>query len=260
MQKRSVVLVLAVLLLSYSPLPLDDSSGDEAMLRYSSDKIEISPDPDSIQGLGEPVIYDGYEDIRANRADSSIGVYTEAGLLPGVEMSSLLAEHRTDLAIAIVDGQVGLWDARQAIMEAADVEIRSTIPPSGFLIQAQPNEFPSIADLKEVIAVHEVPSALLVHPELRLMSGEEEILVEVIGWKDIDLIRQDQPGLGFEDSLLYASQWLSDPWSPEQGRLWGSILIEQIDDITRHPSVAYIAPMPVLVMHNDQARNHMGIN
>ena len=260
MQKRSVVLVLAVLLLSYSPLPLDDSSGDEAMLRYNSDKIEISPDPDSIQGLGEPVIYDGYEDIRANRADSSIGVYTEVGLLPGVEMSSLLAEHRTDLAIAIVDGQVGLWDARQAIMEAADVEIRSTIPPSGFLIQAQPNEFPSIADLKEVIAVHEVPSALLVHPELRLMSGEEEILVEVIGWKDIDLVRQDQPGLGFEDSLLYASQWLSDSWSPEQGRLWGSILIEQIDDITRHPSVAYIAPMPVLVMHNDQARNHMGIN
>ena len=102
MQKRSVVLVLAVLLLSYSPLPIDESSGDETMLRYSSDKIEISPDPDSIQGLGEPVIYDGYEDIRDNRADSSIGVYTEAGLLPGVEMSSLLAEHRTDLAIAIV--------------------------------------------------------------------------------------------------------------------------------------------------------------
>ena len=260
MQKRSVMLVLAVLLLSYSPLPLDDSSGDVTALRYSPDRVEISPDPDSIQDLGAPIIYSGYEDIRANRADSSIGVYTEAGLLPGVEMSPELAEYRTDLAIAIVDGQVGLWDARHAIMDAAEVEIRSTIPPSGFLIQAKPSEFDSIADLKEVVAVHKVPSALLVHPELRLMSGEGEILVEVIGWKDINLVRQDQPGLGFEDSLLYASEWLSDPWSPEQGRLWGSIHIEDVDDITRHPSVAYIAPMPLMVIHNDQARNHMGIN
>ena len=259
MQKRSVVLVLAVLLLSYSPLSYDTTS-DEEMLLYTPERVEIAPDPDSIQDLGAPTFYDGFEDIRANRADSSIGVYTEAGLLLGVEMSSELAQHRSDLSIAIVDGQVGLWDARQAILEAADVEIRSTIPPSGFLIQAQPDQFSSIAELKEVVALHEVPSALLVHPELRLINVEGEIPVEVIGWKNIDLVRQDQPGLGFQDSLLDASKWLTEPWSPEQGRLWGSIDIEHIDEITRHPSVAYIAPMPVLILHNDQARNHMGIN
>ena len=77
------------------------------MLQYNSDRIEISPDPDSIQDLGAPVIYDGYEDLRANRADSSVGVYTEAGLLPGVEMSLDFAKHRTDLAIVIVDGHIG---------------------------------------------------------------------------------------------------------------------------------------------------------
>ncbi|MAQ56930.1 MAG: hypothetical protein CMA47_01765 [Euryarchaeota archaeon] len=260
MQKRTVVLVLAVLLLSYSPLSLDSSSDGETVLQYNSDRIEISPDPDSIQDLGAPVIYDGYEDLRANRADSSVGVYTEAGLLPGVEMSLDFAKHRTDLAIVIVDGHIGLWDARQAILEAADVEIRSTIPPSGFLIQAQPGDFSSIVGLQEVVALHEVPLGLLIHPDLRMMPGQAEILVEVIGWKNTDLVRQNQPGLSFEDSLFDASQWLSEPWFPEQGRLWGSILIEHIDDITRHPSVAYIAPMPVLVMHNDQARNHMGIN
>ena len=220
MQKRSVVLVLAVLLLSYSPLSYDTTS-DEEMLLYTPERVEIAPDPDSIQDLGAPTFYDGFEDIRANRADSSIGVYTEAGLLLGVEMSSELAQHRSDLSIAIVDGQVGLWDARQAILEAADVEIRSTIPPSGFLIQAQPDQLSSIAELKEVVALHEVPSALLVHPELRLINVEGEIPVEVIGWKNIDLVRQDQPGLGFQDSLLDASKWLTEPWSPEQGRLWG---------------------------------------
>ena len=39
----------------------------------------------------------------------------------------------------------------------------------------------------------------------------------------------------------------------------GSIDIEHIDDII-DTSAAYIAPMLVLVLHNDQARNHMGIN
>ena len=137
MQKRSVVLVLAVLLLSYSPLSYDTTS-DEQMLGYTPERVEIAPDPDSIQDLGAPTIYDGFEDIRANRADSSIGVYT-AGLLLGVEISSS-SPTPFDLSIAIVDGQVGLWDARQMILEAANVEIRSTIPPSGFLIQGQPDE------------------------------------------------------------------------------------------------------------------------
>ena len=138
MQKRSVVLVLGVLLLSYSPLYHDTSSGNEELLPTSYEKVEISPDPNSIQDLGAPVISNGYEDLRANRADSSIGVYTELGLLPSTEMSVSMAESRSDLAIAIVDGQTGLWDARQAILDAFDVEIRSTIPPSGFLIQSQP--------------------------------------------------------------------------------------------------------------------------
>ena len=71
MQKRSVVLVLAVLLLSYSPLSYDTTS-DEEMLRYTPERVEIAPDPDSIQDLGAPTFYDGFEDIRANRADSSI--------------------------------------------------------------------------------------------------------------------------------------------------------------------------------------------
>ncbi len=260
MHKRSVVLVLAVLLLSYSPLPPDSSSGDETLLRHSPERVEISPDPDSIQDLGSPVISNGFEDLRANRADSSIGVYTEMGLLPSTEMSSTMDEYRTDLAIAIVDGQTGLWDARLAIQDAFDVEIRSTIPPSGFLIQAQPQTLLEISGLHEVVAVHEVPFGLLAHPDLRMVSENIEVMVEVVGWKDTELVRHDEPGLGLKDSLSDASIWLSDSWSPEQGRLWGSIQTQHLDDIIRHPSVAYIAPMPVLVLHNDQARNNMGIN
>ena len=260
MQKRSVALVLGILLMSYSPLSHETHSGEETILRDSSQRVEISPDPNSIQNLGSPIITDGFEDIRANRADSSIGVYTQFGLLPNNEMSAEMASPRSDLAIAIVDGEVGLWDARIAILETYDVEIRSTIPPSGFLIQGQPEIISALSALPEVLVVHQVAMGLLAHPELRMNANQDEMMVEVIGWKNSDLVRQNSPGLGFKDTLADASLWLSEPWSPEQGRLWGLIQTEHINDILTHPSVAYIAPMPELILHNDQARINMGIN
>ena len=186
MQKRSVALVLGILLLSYSPLSHETHSGEETILRDSSQRVEISPDPNSIQNLGTPIITDGFEDIRANRADSSIGVYTQCGLLPNNEMSAEMASPRSDLAIAIVDGEVGLWDARIAILETYDVEIRSTIPPSGFLIQGQPEIISALSALPEVLVVHQVAMGLLAHPELRMNTNQGEIIGEVIGSKNSD--------------------------------------------------------------------------
>ena len=263
MTKRSVTLMMAILMVSYAPI-IDHSSTEENAAAHSLERtverVEISPDPDSIQNLGAPLIYSGFEDLRATRADSSIGVYTQAGLLPAVQLSSELAQPRNDLAIVLIDGEVGLWDARQALLEAG-VEVRSTIPPSGFLVQASSEGISALSRAEEVVAVHQVPAGLLVHPDLRMASGEQTLLVEVLGWKDSDLVRQDQPGMGLEDSLSSAALlWLQEAWSPEQGRMWGVISLDDVGDLVRHPSVAYVAPMPVLVLHNDQARVHMGIN
>jgi len=256
--------MMTILLLSYAPIlnqsPTEGNTAVES-LNHIAEKVEISPDPNSIQDLGAPQIYSGFEDFRATRADSSIGVYTQAGLLPAVQMSVELANPRNDLAIVLIDGEVGLWDARQALLEAADVKVRSTIPPSGFLVQATPESISTLSQIKEVEAVHEVPAGLLVHPDLRMANGDQTLLVEVLGWKNSDLVRQDRPGMGFEDSLnIAASLWLQEAWSPEEGRMWGMISHSEVADLARHSSVAYIAPMPLLVLHNDQARVHMGIN
>jgi hypothetical protein len=144
------------------------------------EKVEISPDPNSIQDLGAPLIYSGFEDFRAARADSSIGVYTQVGLLPAVQMSVEMANPRNDLAVVLIDGEIGLWEARQALLEAADVEIRSTIPPSGFLVQAAPEILSTLSQVKEVEAVHEVPAGLLVHPDLRMDNGDQTLLVDYL--------------------------------------------------------------------------------
>ena len=88
MTKRSVSVVMTVLLLSYLPI-LDQSSSYEnsseegLALDSAVERIEISPDPNSIQNLGAPNIYSGYEDIRSVRADSTIGVYTGPDSFPG---------------------------------------------------------------------------------------------------------------------------------------------------------------------------------
>ena len=218
MTKRSVTLMMTILLLSYAPI-LDQSSTEgnafEHSLERTAERVEISPDPDSIQDLGAPLIYSGFEDLRATRADSSIGVYTQAGLLPAVQLSVELAQPRNDLAIVLIDGEVGLWEARQALLEAG-VEVRSMIPPSGFLVQASPESISELSRVEGVEAMHQVPAGLLVHPNLRLASGEQTLLVEVLGWKDSDLVRQDQPGMGLEDSLSSAASfWLQEAWSPE---------------------------------------------
>jgi len=264
MTKRSVTLILIVLLLSYAPVP-DYSPTEDNPIMQSLDRtverVEISPDPNSIQDLGSPLIYSGSEDLRVIRADSSIGVYTLAGLLPSVQMSTELTQPRNDLAIVLVDGEVGLWEARMAILEVGNIEVRSTIPPSGFLVQAPPDDITALSLVEEVEAIHMVPAGLLVHPDLRLAKGEQTLLVEVLGWKDSDLNRHDKPGMGFEDTLnIAASLWLKEYWSPEPGRMWGLITSDDVDEIVKHPSVAYVAPMPVLVLHNDQARVNMGIN
>ena len=264
MTKRSVTLMIAILLLSYIPV-IEQSKNSTDTSSPSLDgmyeRVEISPDSNSIQDLGAPTIYSGFEDIRATRADSSIGVFTLSGLIPAVQMSTELAQPRSDLAMVLIDGEVGLWEGRQALLEAGDLEVRSTIPPSGFLVQATPETISTLSRTEVVEAVYAVPSGLLIHPDLRMASGEQSLLVEVLGWKDSDLIRHDQPGMGFEDSLeMAASLWLEEAWSPEQGRMWGMISLDYVDDLVRHPSVSYVAPMPLLVLHNDQARVNMGIN
>jgi len=263
MSKRTAVAMLGIFLLALAPVgdvaivPEDDSVG---VLDPVVNRIGIAPDPDSIQDLGAARVVEGFERTRDNVAESSIGVFTELGLIPSIHLSRALAEPRADLAMVIVDGDVGIWDARLAVEDAADVEIRSTIPPSGFLVQGKASEISSLAAEPVVVAIHPVPAGLLVNPVLQVVE-EGSIMVELLGWKDDELQRHNEPGLGLKDSLdEVATFWMSDAWSPEEGRVWGEIDLADIGSIVQHSAVAGIAPLPVLELKNDNARNHMGID
>ena len=261
MARRTVYLILGVLLLSY--IPLNDGISDSqtsplVVLDDSVDRIEISPNPDSISDLGAPIITNSSEQSRSESADSIIGVYTHSGLIPSVYFSSEISDLRTDLAIVIIDGNIGLWDARIEILEISGIEIRSTIPPSGYLIQGNSEQLKNLISLDSVVSVHDVPAGLLVHSALYDAPKDETLVVEIVGWKNSNLIRQTSV---LNDNLEDASDlWLSNSWSPDQGIIWGEIQTNDISEIIKHPSISYIAPVPILELMNNEARNHMGID
>ena len=182
MEKRISVIVLAFLLSSTLSLPSEDGSpsGDVlGELLPSSTRIEISPDPNSIRDLGSPTISEGKEGERGLWADSSIGTYTTSGLNLDNDVPSDMLEPRSDLMVVLVSSENGLWESRVAILEAADVAVRATIPPSGFLVQGTIEELLSVSRLPFVEASHTVPLALLV--EKRLWEQQNTSEVEVIG-------------------------------------------------------------------------------
>ena len=263
MGHRIAVALVGLFLISLVPVgdfntgQVEDST---EFLDRSVNRIEIAADPNSIHDLQPPTVTEGFERIRDNTADSSIGVYTEAGFLPSVHLPYSLSQPRLDLAMVIVDGDVGIWDARLEVEASEEVKIRTTVPPSGFLVQGTPQELVKLADNSVVIAVHPVPTGLLIHPLLTVVE-EGSIMVEILGWKDDNLQRHMEPGLGLDSSLAdVASKWLTDGWSPENGRYWGEIELSNLASMIQDPAVAYVAPLPVLELKNDNARSHMGIN
>ena len=263
MTKRAVVVVLAVLLLSYLPAIGEESSSEEPTLSgldINYERIEISPDPRSIRDLGAPSVSQGSEETRQVVAHSTIGTYTQNGLIPSESMDESLSIPRVDLAVALIDGNTGLWDSRMDVLQLGDITIRSTIPPSGFLVQGTENALTELESLESITSVHEVPSGLLIHPSLRFPTQSQELMVEVIGWKGDDMSRLKDPGLGLQDSIESVMGYLTDPWSPEPGVIWGSTNFANFSRIVAHPSVSYISPLPILTLHNDQARINMGIN
>ncbi|MEC8874751.1 MAG: hypothetical protein VX502_05105, partial [Candidatus Thermoplasmatota archaeon] len=264
MKKQVSLLILVLLLSSFAPIasPHSDNTTDEATpLEPLLTRIEISPDPDSISDLGLPSRLSGFEAPRPVRADSSIGAFSDSGLFLDAELPDRLRTTRPDLMIVLIDSEVGLWDARNEISDAAGVAIRSTIPPSGFLVQGTETELGVVSGLPIVTSSHEVPLALLL--DSLLWDDTPDVLteIELLGWKDADLNRLDSPGLGLSGSLRdLATLSLEEPWSPGTGIHFGSLSPSEAVGLAMHPQVAFISPVPTLTTFNNQVRSHMGVN
>ena len=153
MRHRTVICILAVLLLaSATPFAHPLESPPEATEDATSgiERIVITPDPDSIGSAHPSASWDGEEMIRETIADTHIGLFTIDGLQSDVEVPEVLTQIRTDIALILIEGDVGLWQGRVALTELPGIEVRAHIPPSGFLIQGHPQAIAAASALPEV--------------------------------------------------------------------------------------------------------------
>lgn len=258
--RKQISALLLIILLS-STLNFHDQSDNysedaKVILTPEINRIEISPDPNSIRDLGRPLISEGKEGTRDPRADSSIGIFSDDGLLLSKSVPGQLLEPRKDLMIVVIESQTGLWDARMQILEVSEVAIRSTIPPSGFIVQGSVNELLKTRELPFIQSSHSVPIAMIIDD--RLWDPETHEYIEMIGWKDDELFRIDSPGLGLPGSLSdTAEEYMDDLWSPSEGINFGTLDSYLIPEIAHREEVAFLTPVPQFTTWNNLAGSHM---
>ena len=151
---------------------------------------------------------------------------------------------------------MGIWDARLEVESSAEVEIRTTIPPSGFLVQGTTEELDKLEFNSVVIAVH--PANRITRSPIanscrrRLDYGRDSRMEDD---NSSDIWSQDL------DLVLYRCQASGLLTSGVQKMVdFGVKLISDLAAMIEDPAVAYVAPLPVLELKNDNARSHMGID
>ena len=118
MRERTVICILTILLLSIAtpfssplePVPEVVEEGASGI-----ERIVITPDPDSIGSAHPSASWDGEEQIRETTADTHIGRFTVNGLESNLEVPEVLTTIRTDIALVLIEGEVGLWQGRVAL-------------------------------------------------------------------------------------------------------------------------------------------------
>ena len=84
MGQRIALALIGIFLISLAPaadFPAEQMEDSIETLDGVVKRIGIAADPNSIQDLGSPTVVEGFERIRDNTADSSIGVYTDGGMI-----------------------------------------------------------------------------------------------------------------------------------------------------------------------------------
>ena len=272
MKQRIALTILTVLLLcSLAPLSYPTASiPDDAEEGTSGiERIVLTPDPDRIGSASPSASWDGSEQIRETIADTHLGVFTVDGLQSDIEIPEVLTTIRTDIALVLIDGEVGLWPGRVALSELPGIEVRAHIPPSGFLIQGHPQAMAAVADLSMVSAVHSLPLAFMVDGHVSDLLAEASTLqfastpstaVQLSGWRLADLSTpQDHvrlPGL-MGDLDLTASEFLREHRPIDTGRHLGLLSLSDIATVAAEPALAWLSLEPVIGIDNNVAIGHM---
>jgi len=256
---RRALLLLTVLLLS--SVPISEQSENEAeqsgteWLRFDLPDDAMS----SLVGILDETL--SLED-RALLAHSRIGIHDTNGVLFETAIPDELLVPRTDMALLLISPDVRISDARAELDAIPGLSVREFIAPSGLMVQGTQNALALVFSIEGVASTQPIPIAMLV--DERVMNSDEGTPVRIESWRGETLL----DGVSLTDSWgnsLYQSMdrlahsTLEDAHFAETGRYDG-FTTTSIASLAMEPAIAWVGPLPEIMLYNDQARSHTSIN
>lgn len=269
-QWRPALGILLILLLSpWSGLIQSDEEEPSTLTADDFEQFSIRTDAYS-DFVGE---FDSTieQEHRPIEADSRIGVFTIHGLEPSRPLSTDVLEPRNDVRLFLVNNERNLIDVRSDLSEIQGIEVREYISPSGLLVQGTIDGFDSAMVVDGIEEQLFVPlamflddvflDAMLFEQETAAIYGQE---VRLEGWRGeqtLDVISiHDATGASIEQDLSdVASLAIDEVFKLDDGRYRGLLLVDDVLDIVRQPSVMWLRFEPQMAFSNDQSKNHMKI-
>ncbi|HII49911.1 MAG TPA: hypothetical protein HA322_01105, partial [Candidatus Poseidoniaceae archaeon] len=133
--------------------------------------------------------YNEFLEDRLIQANTIIGTFDEYGLELSRPISAEWLQPRDDLMLVLASNDVNLKDVRMEINALEGLVIREYLPPSGLVLQGTQSALNKAANLESIVAVHNVPLALILQAELQdvllLQDSESALLGErmrIEGW------------------------------------------------------------------------------
>ena len=268
---RPLLLVSVMLLASISPLLSHSEQkrvvDEDQMSGPEVEKYRFSIDENRIFDLrpSDVVYVDEQMDKREEMANSRLGIYDAYGLSLSVSLPEWSMEPRLDLMMAIIDSDFALEDSRASLVDIQGLVVREYISPSGFILQGPSKALSQALESPTVLAIHEVPIAMVVDDSILFNSSFEQVEVRIESWRhdaeeriDSDFILSDSSGHRLSGDIEAAARiGLEEAWLHAEGRWQGLLNEVSLPVMAADPAVGWIREPPVFGIYNDQSRSHM---
>jgi hypothetical protein len=268
---RPLLLVSVMLLASISPLLSHSEQkrvvDEDQMSGPEVEKYRFSIDENRIFDLrpSDVVYVDEQMDKREEMANSRLGIYDAYGLSLSVSLPEWSMEPRLDLMMAIIDSDFALEDSRASLVDIQGLVVREYISPSGFILQGPSKALSQALESPTVLAIHEVPIAMVVDDSILFNSSFEQVEVRIESWRhdaeeriDSDFMLSDSSGHRLSGDIEAAARiGLEEAWLHAEGRWQGLLNEVSLPVMAADPAVGWIREPPVFGIYNDQSRSHM---
>ncbi len=210
-------------------------------------------------------------DRRSGVSATRIGVFEKEGWTATRPLPAAWLQPRPDLRLVLVDPAVPMTQVRSELADLASIEVRELLAPSGLLLQAAPDAFGVLDQRSDLLAVHNVPVAMLLddaYLDVLLLEGGVEALVgsevRLEGWRGEDGpvagVALSGPSLHLQQQVVeVAAEVLSDPVELDAGRWRGRLQTSDLFGLAMQPSLMWVGPEPVHTLLNDVARTNMEV-